>query len=290
MINSDDLFVNEDVSKPENRVNLALFSLMQQDWFREWILKRLCLPAYAVVYPPTNVHGRRPDLKVVCAGSEVAMVEVELGTNPSQAEDYRNHFDTVKTIWGKRKSRSDLSLEEVAEFLGEPRCLSPQTKINVQHLSKLIEEGLSEHSSSGERGKVSEDMWEHSLVVALRGRLGCRLERSTKRVGIGHLKADTVGTEGFSLKVNRRDRIGEVALFSISGGAHLILPSRQKLNRCLPNHRVDVDAYMSLVTELGCDVDVRGENARPHLPLDSNLDAILGRIDELAGCFEALAG
>ena len=34
VINSDNLFVNEDVSKRENRVNLALFSLMQQDWFR----------------------------------------------------------------------------------------------------------------------------------------------------------------------------------------------------------------------------------------------------------------
>ena len=290
--NRDDLFVNEDTSKPENRVNLALFSLMQQDWLREWILERLCLPADAVVYPPSNVHGRRPDLKVVRNGSDMAMIEVELGTNPRQAEDYRSQFDAVKvkTIWGKKKTRSDLSLEEIAEFLEEPRCLSPQTKINVQHLSKLIEVGLSEHSSSRERGNVSEEMWEHKLVIALRNRLGEGLEATTKRVGIGHLKADTVGKEGFSLKVNRRDRTGEVALFSISGGAHLIFPSRQKLNRCLPNHRAEVDAYMSLVTTMGCDVEVRGENARPRLPLDSNLDAVLSKIDELARCFEALAG
>ena len=281
--------MSEDISKPENRVNLALFSLMQQDWFREWILKRLCLPADAVVYPPTNVHGRRPDLKVVRDGSELAMIEVELGTNPGQAEDYQKQFDEVKTIWGKRKSGGDLSLEEVFEFLEEPRCLPPQTKINLQHLSKLIEEGLSRHSSSGERGNVSGEMWEHRLVVALRDRLGDRLEATTKRVGIGHLKADTVGKEGLSLKVNRRDTNGEVALFSISAGAHLIFPSRQKLNRCLPNHRAEVDAYMSLITTMGCDVDVRGENARPRLPLDPNLDAVLGRVDDLARCFEALA-
>ena len=290
MANSDDLFVKEDTSKPENRVNLALFSLMQQDWFREWILQRLCPPADAVVYPPTNVHGRRPDLKVVHEGSEVAMIEVELGTNPRQAEDYRMQFDAVKTIWGQKKSKSDLSLEEIAEFLEEPRCLSPQTKINVQHLSKLIEEGLSEHSSSRERGNVSEEMWEHSLVIALRNRLGDRIEATTKRIGIGHLKADTVGREGFSLKVNRRDRTGEGALFSISGGAHLIFPSRRKLSRCLPNRRAEVDAYMSLIITMGCDVDVRGENARPHLPLDSNLDAVLSKVDEFARCFEALAG
>ena len=54
----DELFVKGDIREPENRVNLALFSLMQQDWFREWILKMLCLPA----------------------------------------EDYKKQFDVVKTI------------------------------------------------------------------------------------------------------------------------------------------------------------------------------------------------
>ena len=290
MASSDDLYLNEDISKPENRVNLALFSMMQQDWFREWVLKRLCLPADAVIYPPTNVHGRRPDLKVVHDGSEVAMIEVELGTNARQADDYRMQFDVVKTIWGKKKDNSDLSLEEIAKFLEEPRCLSSQTSINVEYLSKLIDQGLSEHLSSRKRGNVSEEMWEHRLVVTLRDRLGDRLEATTRQVGIGHLKADTVGKDGFSLKVNRRDRTGEVALFSISGGAHLIFPSRQELNRCLPNRRAEVDAYMSLITAMGCDVDVPGENARPRLPLDPNLDAVLDKVHELAHCFEALAG
>ena len=76
----------------------------------------------------------------------------------------------------------------------------------------------------------------------------------------------------------------------MKGGAHLIFPSRQKLNRCLPNHRAEVDAYMSLIATMGCEVDVRGENARPPLSLDPNLAALLGRVDELARCFEALAG
>jgi len=288
--NTDDLFVKEDISKPENRVNLALFSLMQQDWFREWVLKRLCLPVAAVVYPSTNVHNLRPDLRVVLDGSDVAAIEVELGSNRSQAEDYREQFDVVKTIWGKRKSRGDLSLEEVAEFLEKTRCLSPQTKINVQHLRKLIEDGISEHSSSGQRDKVSEKMWGHRLVVALRDRLGDRLEDTTKRVRVGHLNADTIGKEGFSLKVNRRDTNGEVALFSISGGAQLIFPSRRKLNRCLPNHPAEVDDYMALITRIGCDVNVCGENARPRLPVHPYLDTVLGEVDELARCFEALAG
>ena len=99
----DGLFVNEDISKPENRVNLGLFSLMQQDWFREWLLKRLSLPTDAVVYPPKNVGSRRPDLKVTRDGADLAMIEVELGANFGQAEDYRGKFRSLKTIWGKKK-------------------------------------------------------------------------------------------------------------------------------------------------------------------------------------------
>ena len=293
MENINDIFVNEDVSKPENRVNLALFSLMQQDWFREWFLERLDLPANAVVYPPMNDGSRRPDFKVARNGSELAVIEVELGTDLAQAEDYRQHFGNVKTVWGRREDGEDLSLEEIAVFLAEalkePGRLPPQTRCNVEHLSELIRQGLAGHSSSAARGNVSEEMWQHSLVVALRCRLGARLEATTKRVAMGQLKADTVRKKGFSLKVNRRDMSGEVALISIKGGGYLIFPSRQKLSHCLPNHRAEVDAYMSLVSSMGCDVDVDGENARPQLPLEANLDALLGRVNELARCIEALA-
>ena len=99
----DDLFVNEDLGKHENRVNLGIFSLMQQDWFREWFLNELGLPTDAVVYPPTNVGVRRPDFKVTWGGSESAMIEVELGANPRQAEDYRKMLGETKTIWGRNE-------------------------------------------------------------------------------------------------------------------------------------------------------------------------------------------
>ena len=291
MGDTNDVFVNEDLNKPENRVNLALFSLMQQDWFREWIQNRLCLPADAVMYPPMNVHNRRPDFKVVSDGSElVAMIEVELGTDRSQAQDYQEKFGEVRTIWGRRESLGDLSLEEIAEFLEEPRCLSPQVRKNVEHLGKLIREGLCGHSTLVKRVTVSDEMRRHPLVVRLLDRLGDRLEATIDRVGNGRLKADTIGPKGFSLKVNRRDKSEEVALLSIRGGAHLYFPTRQKLSRCLPGRGAAVETYMNLVTELGCDVDVSGENARPSLPLDPNLDVLLGKVEELVRCFKALAG
>ena len=194
-----------------------------------------------------------------------------------------------KTIWGKEDSVCDLSLETVAEFLNGATGLSPQTTINVAHLHKLIYEGLREHSSSNERADVSDEMWKHKLVTALRDRLGASLVRTTGHVGNDLLKSDTVGVEGFSLRVNRRDRTGEVALLSITRGAFVIFPSRHKLNRCLPKLRDEVEAYMCLVQSFGCDVEGSGENAAPRIPFNRDCDKLLGKADELARCLQALA-
>lgn len=54
---TEDLFVREDLSKPENRINVSLFGLLAVSRFREWFLARLGLPAAAVVYPSVNVVG-----------------------------------------------------------------------------------------------------------------------------------------------------------------------------------------------------------------------------------------
>ena len=40
----NDLFLHEYLGRPENRVNVALFSMLQQSWFREWFLQSLGLP------------------------------------------------------------------------------------------------------------------------------------------------------------------------------------------------------------------------------------------------------
>ncbi len=68
--------MNEDLSNPENRVNVALFGLMTQDWLRTWFLEQLALPTDAVIYPPVNERGVRPDFTVVGVdGSKLAWIE-----------------------------------------------------------------------------------------------------------------------------------------------------------------------------------------------------------------------
>ena len=78
-----DLFVHEDLSKPENRINVALFELLMLCPFRTWLLDRLCQPQNAVMYPTASVavdaRWLRPDF-VVRDGptlETLAWIEVE---------------------------------------------------------------------------------------------------------------------------------------------------------------------------------------------------------------------
>lgn len=290
---TDDLFIREDISKPENRINLALFSLMQQDRIREWLLAKLGLPTDAVVYPPKGRHGLRPDLKVVRACSTLAWIEVELGKDEEQTERYRRAFaEPVKTIWGRKIDGGDLSLDEVADYLAEQTSLPPQVVVNVKHLRKLIKNGMGQHSSSPGRGDVSEEMWEHPLVAGLRKLLGDKLEpRRTGGVQIGYLRADTTATsnnQGFSLRVrSTKSSDGTVSVMNItSGRLEVAFPSSARLRKYLPNHRNEINAYSSVLAELGLDIGSYGEPHRSSLPLER----VLGRLDDLAHCVLALAG
>ena len=108
-----DIFIREDLSKPENRINVAMFGLMTQDWFRTWFLERLDLSTDAVVYPPVNESGKRPDFRVDSFdGSVLARIEVELGADPGQVANYAKTFaEPVKSVFGRRSHGGDLSLD-----------------------------------------------------------------------------------------------------------------------------------------------------------------------------------
>lgn len=299
----DDLFTSEDLSKPENRVNVALFGMMQQDWFRKWFLRQLKLSTDAIVYPPSNVNGYRPDLKVVSSdGSVQAWIEVELGTDESQVTRYEEKFcDPIKTVWGRASDGADLSLEEIAGYLKDidRLDLTDQMTVNAVYLRELIQKGLKGRSRIG-RGPVGCEIRTTRLVKELTNRLAGKIdftlgEDQSPEDGI--LKADTTKTtnnRGFSLRVKRRDTNGTVAVFSIHDGEFLIFPSRNKLIRCLPCHQNEIEVYMSLINrfqfDVDVDVDVDGNNARNRPKLSRNHDNVLRMMDEFARCLRSLAG
>ena len=295
----NDLFLHEYLAKPENRVNVALFALMQQQWFRRWFLQRLELPTDAIVYPPTQQCGRRPDLKVVDSeGEQLALIEVELSKDTSQIDDYRRAFgqDTIKALWGTREHGGDLSLEEIAEHLKGQAALHPQVAVNVQQLVQLIEEGLRGHASAPGRDTLSPEMREHSLVASLCDLLGDRIRfnlAGNQPPPSGYLKADTTATlnnRGFSLRVySPRPASKTVSVLSITGGRETVyFPSLPMLEAKLSHCPEAVAAYRSALCDMQLDIGKFATRERPHLPLDTvlrNLDRLAPRLEDLANCY-----
>ena len=298
---SHDLHLREDLDKPENRVNVALFSLMQQHWFREWILNKLGLPADAIVYPPTNQHGRRPDLKVVnIDGEELAWIEVELGKNDGQYEDYAKKFgrERVKRLWGKRSHQGDLSLEEIDERVVSEKGLHPQVAKNAKQLILLIRDGLAAHSQPLGRSRLSPEMRNHPLVGELCTLLGDRLQfelGDTEPPDPGQLKVnttDTANNRGFSLRVySPESKLPEktVSVMNIAGGRDRVqFPSLQKLQKYLPRCRDAVGEYRSALCGLNLDIGKFALEERPSLRLKTVLDnaqKLSAPLQALANCY-----
>ena len=292
-----DLFLHEYFGRPENRVNVALFALMQQDWFREWFLGKLGLQDNAIVYPPKNRGDVRPDLKVVDPGhNTLAWIEVELGTDLGQLKRYRRKLypEPVMALWGTPGENVDLSLEEVAEHLECQTGLSPQVAANAQQLAELIREGLRDHVPSPGRSSLSPQMREHPLVAGLSELLGERLRfdlGANEPPAPGDLKADTTATHnnlGFSLRVYSPEaQSGSLSIMSVSAGRRrIMLPSLEKLEEYLPVCRKQVEWYRSAVLRIGGpDIGTFRKSKMPPLALDMAVE----RLDELAPCLLALA-
>ena len=123
-INLDDtVFANEDIAKPENRINLSLFGFFLVDVFREWFLDQFTLPLDAVIFPTANLRGGiRPDFAVHNKDNKpVAYIEVEIGKEDiGQLQNYRSILNVpVLSICGKKEHEGHLSLLEIYEKLKE---------------------------------------------------------------------------------------------------------------------------------------------------------------------------
>jgi len=82
------LFVAEDLSKPENRINVWLIAAMTVEPFWIEFAKEIGL-ALDCVMEPRQWPGRRPDLTVFRNGEPVAIVECEnFGANLQQNKAY----------------------------------------------------------------------------------------------------------------------------------------------------------------------------------------------------------
>jgi hypothetical protein len=289
-----DLFLNENLNHPENRINVALFGLMTQDWLREWILARLDLPTNAVIYPPTNEDGIRPDFKVADPnGSPLAWIEVELGSNAAQIEVYKGRKnEPIKTIWGRPRHAGDLSLEEIASHISghieHHQKLSPQVSYNARHLRDQIIQSLDGFKSgSSVRAPLADAMREHPVVKGLTDRIGANLLFQLGRVPAGFLGVDTTKPQGFSLRApTRLATSGTVSVMYITAGRPEVgFAPDKKLRRYLPLHLDAIDEYARVLRRHGLDITVFVERGKPTLPNGPVIEAL----DELAPCLLTLS-
>ena len=257
------IFVNEDLSRPENRINIAMFAVMVQGWFRTWLLSQLGMAGNAIIYPRTNSETMRPDFTIEDPDTRETLgwIEVEIGRDPGQLTRYQDRFaESVKTIWGYA---GDVSLECIAsrlEYELDAGTLEPQARLSVLLLRKLIANALTEAASDSKPVRVSSTMKEHWLVQTLTNSLGDRLDFDLKPIVPGGLKANARGKQGFSLRVFSRIASGrDVSVLNIRGGATEIgFASRAHLKRYLPDHGEAITAWCELIRRMGGEIDIAG--------------------------------
>lgn len=274
-----DLFVNEDINKLENRINLSILGLLNQDWFHDWLLKKLGMPLDAAIYPPKNEEGVRADFKIRNLNSEkpYGRIEVETDTNAEQAKRYSSLFEEpVKTIWGLDEHDSDLSLERIRDKLNsvlQDGTLKQQHKIGVCHLLTLINEALSGPPRNSKPVQVSEHMRDFWLVKILRSDLGDRLDFDLSKPEPRMLFAQAYGPDGFSLRVySEKASKKSVSILSVQFGDQILFSPIKHLQKYLPNHKEAIADWTALLMDMNCFIDRDDGRFLPGFLIQSDLE------------------
>ena len=280
-----DIFVREDIAKPENRVNLALFHLQMDDVFHKWFCEKLGLPNSAVIYPTENLSGDRPDFIVKVANKIIGYVEVELGDeNKSQLSSYRYKYENATTkifsITGKSIHSSDLSLEEISLHLSDKsnksNFLSNKQKVlSAQYLIKLIET-YSNNNISYSRNPVSEEVLNRPFVNKLLDTLAdYRPDVNQKRAIPGNYYCDTNSPKGFSFRVYSSEstlQTKSISLLSITKGGDLITFLSAEKYREYLNHKegTDIENWLNFIQKtLKLPIDKKSFAGRIETPIST---------------------
>lgn len=290
---SQNIFVNEDISKPENRLNLALFHLQMDDAFHAWFCGKLGLDTGALFYPTENLQGDRPDFAVEHKGKIIGYVELELGDeNMAQLQRYRGNYEStgikVYSITGSRHHHSDLGLDEIAQWLQSNKFSNPQKHLSAQYACRLIDT-FANGKGSNTRSQVSDTMKEHPFVSALLTLLqDVQPNASHTRPYPGSYYCDTVGEKGFSLRVSSpKSTSKSLSLLSISGGRNQVtFLSATKYRKYLGHKpQASVDDWISFLEQrLNLPISRMTETER----CNQSIDAVMKHLDELARLVKTL--
>jgi hypothetical protein len=287
-----DIFVREDIAKPENRVNLAIFHLQMIEEFHNWFCSKLHISNDSVIYPTENLEGDRPDF-IIKEGDHIhGYIEVELGgENKSQLAIYRKKYESdnrkVFSISGKKLQESNLGLDEIKSFLlNNSSYHNNQTKLSVAYLVKLIDTiDIISYSRNPVSQEVLNRPFVNNLLTALNN---YRPDINQTRAEPGKYYCDTNSPKGFSFRVYTPFAIQKsLSLLSITKGCDQItFLSAEKYRRYLAHKSIsDIENWIIFITKkLGLPIDRIDFNGRSNLSIstvNNYFDEMVMRIKKL---------
>ncbi|OQX71860.1 MAG: hypothetical protein B6D62_01165 [Candidatus Cloacimonas sp. 4484_275] len=288
------VFANEDISKPENRINLSLFGLFLIDEFREWFLEQFTLPTDAVIFPSANLRGGiRPDFAVHNQKDKpIAYIEVEIGQEDfGQLQNFRRILSVpVLSLCGKKEHKGQLSLLEIYDKLKEikRKINSKQFDKNFAVFETLIYENVLSYGRERYKSTtISEEMRETTIVKKIMDKLTVH-EDVGRNMYPGEIMIETKKEHGFSLRIySYRSKVRHsLSVMARSGGRpEIIFPSQTKLKKYLsPRKENAIHQMTKLLRNLGFDNNLP-ETRQCRVPIhlvEENIDNFIEIIRELS--------
>jgi hypothetical protein len=282
----------EDTAKPENRTNLALFSILMIPEVHDFLCTHLEILHNIIICPSPNLQteefalSSRPDFKVVKSLDDkdiFAYIEIELGKeDESQISNYRSLTNKrIYSIVGKKSYREgmqgkgDLSLEEIHNFAKglKEKYLNSQQHASLELFCNLVQYYVEEESYNLllKRSNLSEKMLNTTLIQAVFDHFGRDNILGTGNIKRGHISLDTITENGFSLRVYSTETRMGVSLMSRSGGRPTIeFPSWVKLKKYFPYKVAEVEEFVNVIFALGAyEIKSLSEKQRAKLGLET---------------------
>jgi len=288
------VFANEDIAKPENRINLSLFGLFLNDDFREWFLDQFTLPQDAVIFPSANLKGGiRPDFAVHNKDNKpIAYIEVEIGKEDiGQLQNYRSILNVpVLSICGKKEHKGHLSLLEIYDKLKEikEKIKSKQFNKNFAVYETLVYENVLSYGKERYKSTtISEDMRNSFLIQKLISHLDIH-EDVGRIMRPGEFLLETKKEFGFSLRIySRISKVrNSLSIMARSGGRpRIIFPSKEKLEKYLASHKqTAINELCNLLKRFGYYIDTLPEKSQARVDInlvEENIDKFISILEKL---------
>lgn len=280
---------NEDMSKPENRTNLAFFSTLMIPEIHSFVCDRLELPKDVTIFPSPNLVTEesgstvRPDFKITKSypGRAIGYLEIELGKEDgAQVQKYNKELGVpVYSIVGKKSYRQngrsgDLSLEEIyywALKVIESR-LNSQQHASLDLFCTLVKRYVIDGNfhASNKRCDISEEISNSPLMRKVYSYFGEPTILRNARIERGKILLNTISENGFSLRVYcTQSRNKTFSLMCRTAGKKEIeFPSLCKLRKYFPSKKRDTEFLAGIIAQLGADEIHRlPEKGRAKLPI-----------------------